>query len=272
MFSFKETILQGAEDMPAQTSKTIVCPQCSEDWIIQGQPLKWRPKRSMSITRTPFGVIYNCFRASCSKGGYYPMFHVKPPERASTGFKPAVYAYNLKELTKVQKQFFYLMYGLDSTEVEEAHFKYNPSKNTFALPILDNRGSTIGIVDRDFTGRREPKALSYWFHDVSKLYFTKWWDTLQSSTVILVEDILSAIKVNRYYPGVALLGTALNDDKIIHLSDYFNKVILALDPDAIKKAMKLKKKYEGQFESFEVKLLKKDPKDMSDEELDEVFK
>lgn len=88
---------------------------------------------------------------------------------------------------------------------------------------------------------------------------------LRSRSVILVEDIPSANKMDKHYPCVALLGTNLNDKKLDYLLRLgVNHVILALDNDATRKAIKLAKKF---MISTTILPLQKDLKDQTDEEL-----
>jgi len=57
-------------------------------------------------------------------------------------------------------------------------------------------------------------------------------------TAVIVEDVLSAITVANYFPvtGFGLLGTSLQQEHIHTLSD-FDRVVVALDPDASQKAL-----------------------------------
>lgn len=91
---------------------------------------------------------------------------------------------------------------------------------------------------------------------------------LRSRSVMLVEDIPSANKMDKFYPCVALLGTNLNDKKLDYLLSLgITHVIIALDNDATRKAIKLAKKF---MISTSILPLQKDLKDQTDEQLQEI--
>ena len=63
----------------------------------------------------------------------------------------------------------------------------------------------------------------------------------KGSVAVVVEDCISAYVVANYgYVGVALLGTSLSDKHKEFLLHY-KKVIIALDPDALKKNLQIAK-------------------------------
>jgi len=57
-------------------------------------------------------------------------------------------------------------------------------------------------------------------------------------TAVLVEDVISAVTVANYFPvtGFGILGTSLQQEHLYALSD-FDRVVVALDPDASKKSL-----------------------------------
>jgi hypothetical protein len=123
------------------------------------------------------------------------------------------------------------------------------------------------VVDRDFSGRRNLKAIAYWFNDVVKLYFTP----VSGEECVIVEDIPSAIKASRLKPAVALMGTHLNDKQANLIRSLYSKVIFALDEDATNKSVKLANKYRLYFDEVAVLPLAKDIKDTSYEELENIL-
>ena len=88
------------------------------------------------------------------------------------------------------------------------------------------------------------------------------------TTVILTEDVLSAIRCNRILRSCALLGTNISDNMVRDLLRHgYKNVWLALDPDALFKPIELKKKWGLFFNTFRVISLTKDPKDLSHDKL-----
>lgn len=87
-------------------------------------------------------------------------------------------------------------------------------------------------------------------------------------SVIVVEDIPSANKMDRYYPCVALLGTNLNAEKIEYLLNLgIRHVIIALDNDATRQAVRLARKF---MVSTSILPLQADLKDQTEEQLQEI--
>lgn len=91
---------------------------------------------------------------------------------------------------------------------------------------------------------------------------------IRSKSVIVVEDIPSANKMDRYYPCVALLGTHLNEEKLSYLLNLgIRHVIIALDNDATRKAVMLSRKF---CVNTTILPLQRDLKDETDERLKEI--
>ena len=88
---------------------------------------------------------------------------------------------------------------------------------------------------------------------------------IRSKQVIVVEDIPSANKMDKYFPCVALLGTNLNEEKLKYLLTLgIRHVIIALDNDATRQAIRLARKY---CMTTTILPLQRDLKDESDEQL-----
>jgi hypothetical protein len=99
------------------------------------------------------------------------------------------------------------------------------------------------------------------------------WYRKPSDSVVLVEDQISAMRVAQDVEdveAVALLGTALNAEKIQEIQSQHSRVIIALDADATRVAFQHARRWASAFESFRVVILTKDIKDCSPEELNEV--
>jgi hypothetical protein len=80
-------------------------------------------------------------------------------------------------------------------------------------------------------------------------------------TVVLCEDILSAIKISRVAPSCALLKTSIHDSLLYRLSKQFNNCKIWLDPDMYTHVCKnLLPKVTPLFQNVTVVLSDKDPK------------
>ena len=268
----RQEVLQYADKIPEGCTLTVKCPFCTEDYERQNRPWNWKPSKSMSISREGYALLYHCFRASCSRGrgvihildGLHKAAIAKA-EKQTASFSPKWYRYktepaqieNLKGSTTLTKE-----------ELAEQHVRYAKDRGTVVFPIFDHVGHEVGVVDRSYVGR-DPKALTYWFSDVPKMHFPL--EEATTSVCMLVEDIPSAIKATKHVTSVALLGTNLTSDCLMHLRGKFTTLYIALDEDATDKAIQMAKKYSIFFKEVIPVPLKKDIKNMNDEELDDLF-
>jgi len=238
-----------AKQVALEETLTTDCPFCKRVWEQQGKPLTWRPNKSFSLSRSSTGVLYHCFRASCgSSSGFLPdvtLEHIPKKE-----FQPREYSYDLVPLDENTSKLF-TDKGFTNEELKDAGVRYNPERRTYAFDIRDTNGYTVGVVDRDF-GRRVPKAITYWFNDVTKLHFRG-----------------STGGGSRYIQTVALLSSHINLEQVKHLRTLTDTVYLALDEDATDKAIKLQKRWGFYFRNFTVIPLSNDIKDMDEQELKE---
>lgn len=218
----------------------------------------------MSISRDNLGVLYHCFRSSCkNSSGFLPDITLEYiPKKV---FTPKPYSYPLLPVINEQKQFL-LDKGFTEEEIAR-HIKYNSTRNTYVYDIKDMQARIVGYVDRDYSSRRDVKAITYWFNDVPKIHFVEP-VTKSNPSILIVEDIPSAIKAQRYVQSVALLGSYISMEQAQLLRKITDTVYLALDEDATRTAVMLQKRYGFYFKNFIVlPLSNKDIKDMDDTEL-----
>ena len=98
------------------------------------------------------------------------------------------------------------------------------------------------------------------------------WKDLTSTNSILVlcEDVLSAIKLHRYYGSLALLGTYLHKDSYKYLLD-FKRIIIYLDNNNSEVKLKrsqLQRSLEVLVPKTSICTLDRDPKALSNSELE----
>lgn len=120
--------------------------------------------------------------------------------------------------------------------------------------------------------RRGPSLPKHYAKDINnidkdwcKLHFPS---PTNSNIVLLVEDIISAEKMNPFFPCVALLGVHLSEDKVNYLlTQGITSVIIALDNDATRQAIRLARKFA--IASY-ILPLQRDFKDETEERLQEI--
>jgi len=224
---------------------------------------------SLSITKIQEGLLYHCFRASCNASGFIPSFQVPYDGEKKKEFQPKYFHRPLTKLPIKYKLLLKDKYGITNEEIKDNGFAYDFLENRLYMPIYNRNGFIIGAAAKTLSDHKQPKVIVYWFNDAPKLHYVQHSVHYTDGFIVLVEDILSAVKLSRYIPTVALLGTNLSYAMVEDLKQGINKIILALDPDAVDKALRYKEKYSLYFKEIVVVHLSKDPKDLSEEEIKE---
>ena len=161
--------------------------------------------------------------------------------------------------------------GLSSREGVANAIRYDKEIDGVYLTVF-NGTETIGYILRRFN-YSGPKYINDFDHDTGPRIFVPQ-PVVASSTVVLVEDILSAIKVGRQYAAVALLGTGCNIETTKWLISNFKRFIIFLDDDnkIVKRQQRvLKNTFDVLGEAKIITGVGKDPKHLSNSELREII-
>ena len=261
--SVREEVRLLAMDLPLGETMKGICPRCEGGSSNEA---------SFSITRDASNVLlYNCYRASCPTGG---AVHVSG-ELIQTKWKPRsiinFYTGERLPLRPEDIAYFYNRFGINKSAA--AKFISRTERGEYLFPVMSPQQYERGFVVRQpaWKGIKPPnspvvgkkKAILYPHNDapMQSWYFSK--SARYASTVVIVEDALSAIRVAQAgMTGVALLGASLNNDTVREIAHYKPKeVILALDADATDQAFRLGRKYGLAFPNFRVAILEEDLKD-----------
>jgi len=165
-------------------------------------------------------------------------------------------------------------YGLTEAEIHWAEWCYSPKIDRLVMPVLSTVGSNRGIVTKAFDSGEVPKSLNYKEMDDNWMaWYLRPEVAIQNeegkySTVILVEDMVSALKASRFYPTAALLGTFINPSMLLEILGQSDNVVICLDKDATQKAYDYAEQF-ACYGNFRTVPLSKDVKDMNKEELTE---
>ena len=236
-------------------------------------------EEKFSVTRTETGLLYNCFRASCSAGGFIGTGYWQP----DVGAKPVrpkrrPYLKPLHRLTEADKLFFVDVWSIRPTEF------MHTQEDEYAFPILNPDGYRKGWVIRQpvwkgrYTCHRDgvagkPKALTY--KDELEASRLSWSPQLTDSKhVVIVEDIISAWKVGQFTAarGVALNGADLGYEEVREIGRFRpDAVTIWLDPDATNQAYKIQSKWGLSFNYCHVVTTDADPKDHDPDKMQEVI-
>lgn len=260
----EESIKSSSLDLIVGESVVGVCPFCLA-----------RHETSFSITRSEEGILYNCFRASCGARGFVSSgIWSMPLKRRKTKVFPAhVFDHALEELPTYVLDLLKINYELTKEELDEQGIKFCRAENRIFMPVFDYRAERFGGVTKSLTPSvKRFKTINYFDRESSRLSYPRRREGARKDKgIVIVEDILSAIKTNRFCRSVALLGHSINDNQIKELRGETDTIVLMLDGDVFEKALNLKKKFGFYFRNFFVKYMSKDPKDTDSTKLEEII-
>lgn len=236
--------------------------------------------KSMIVTRTEDGGV----KAYCHRCGETGAWGNKSPlvkahahgygaerhERAERkNAVPKDITHNWAEWTKPAREWL-SKYGITEQESKRYSLGYSSTMNRVVLPTYDEDGLTGFITRKLSDSDNKPKYLTYSNDKSRMIVFTG----EITNTLVLVEDMVSAIKVGRHTTAVPLLGTNLSMAlRAEILRSSFNRFIIWLDhdnPTVIKKEIELHKVL-SLYGDSEIIRSKKDPKEHSDKEIIQII-
>ena len=213
------------------------CPKCGS-------------KNTFTATKRDGKVVYNCYSLSCGLKG-----------RLSTGMtREEILSYTLKEPlvetfsnNKQLDTFVYPEYVTTSGNLDIGRFRqrwpvlngttlmYDIKGKRAVFPIYKD-GTLVDAIGRSLGG-----AIPKWYrYGGSADYYTSV-EFIPNGVYVIVEDVISAITVARYFPGTtgfAILGTSLTQEHLICIGDNATSVVVALDPDAVSKSLEFPRNIE----------------------------
>lgn len=159
-------------------------------------------------------------------------------------------------------------YGI--TDDERMRFKIGWSDiyESLVLPAFDVSGNLLLCQRRYFGMESYPKYITKGFPE-SVVWTThpRVVDTRSdprdtyNGTLVLTEDFVSAVKVGREFEASPLWGSSLSLGQIKRLADRWEELVLWLDFNKTKEAMKYRLKAAPYFNAVRVVATEKDPKD-----------
>ena len=246
------------------TTHDVACPWCGHS-------------KSFSVTKTFRGdILFLCHRASCSESGYIRdkdgSVRNSGTPTAGREFSPRMFDTPTIRVGGEQLANIMDSYGLTEDEISWAGWLFCPSSNRLAMPVYSPLGVRRGIVAKGLSPNQVPKSLT--FKEVDEPWMGWYLRDLVSipnskdkfSTVVVVEDLISALKASRFYPTVALMGTHISHNILMELTALGERIVLSLDSDATQKAYDYTEQL-ACYGNFCAVPLSKDVKDMTQEEL-----
>lgn len=259
---------------------TMLCPFC---------PPGKAEKTAFRVARIDTGIVYSCYRAKCPASGFIPTagFSLKA-ENGKKKFVPKYLHRPLKSLPTSIRKYLMSKYRIDDDDIARNELKYDYTRNRLYFPILNHMGYVVGDqtkrLPQGFLSKEAdraeykaaPKSELFWrSEEAPRMHWAR--GLGNTDYVVLVEDVLSAIRVSKYARCVALLGTIMSNDKVRELSRHTQHIKLMLDADTWDRPgkmalpIKLKRRYGLLFREFDLVRVTKDPKDMDDSELRKIL-
>lgn len=156
--------------------------------------------------------------------------------------------------------------SLTQEEVEHYGLLYSPTRDSIYIPIPPG-GLQIKNFSKGWTG---PKYINYLPTDTRAVINSR----SSTSTLCIVEDVVSAIVCSRYVDSLPLSGTYLSDATINAIKRKYNNFIVFLDDDNRQVRMRqlhIGRKLEMYGNVRIIKGLGADPKHLSATQLEELL-
>lgn len=150
-------------------------------------------------------------------------------------------------------------------EVKDNGLLYSPRLRRVVLPVYDSDGLVGYQTRRVFDDDDGPKYQTYTQRPKDFHYYRS--GSSGSGSVVIVEDMLSAIKCSRHAASAALFGVSLKDTLLARLLRSHRKFLIFLDDDNLQvrlAARKIKKRLDIFGECVIIEGVGSDPKACDD--------
>ncbi len=161
-------------------------------------------------------------------------------------------------------------YGILSAEIQDSRFCWSEEKQLLVMPVYSgsswadpkDRGRLLMWQGRYFgPWEQHPKYLTRG----PKEQVVHLLNDRASDTIILTEDLISAIKVGRQFSTMPLWGSTLSLELIVRLSKLTKSLVLWLDDDKYDAAVMYRTRASQFIPNVHVLRTPKDPKDYNDD-------
>jgi len=155
-------------------------------------------------------------------------------------------------------------YQLTDHDLKLNHVMWSEHYQRIVFPIIINK-ELVGWVGRSVDPDRVPKALTF-----GRLHeYTYILGNLASKTIVLVEDLVSAMRVagTFEYAVCPLSGSHVSTRRMLVLKRYFDEVIVWLDKDKEKESVKFSRKAKEFGINARSVITDLDPKEYTDSEI-----
>jgi hypothetical protein len=245
-------------------TKRVLCPFCNGGGS---------GEKSCNITQREDTTLWNCHRASClengATGGRRNFIHIKSSDKENRKQRFTPYEGQLEHLSQEWLEFLKAKIGWTAEHIGLARPMYAIDEDRVAFPIYSPMGRRRGWVLRSYAsdaGRW--KALTRMDSETPHM---SWYRQQNTSRVVIVEDIPSAVRVAQYADAVAINGGGIGPEYAREIAAHYTSVVWALDADATATAIAMHQKFSILFEQSRVQVLERDFKDESESNLEELL-
>lgn len=138
-------------------------------------------------------------------------------------------------------QEWFIENGLTSEDLIDHDITWSESRQSVVFPYYDPQGKLFAYQCRTFNGDPR-KWLTYGNINSNFVVVTPEKEDDEHLCVV-VEDVVSAIRVGHVATAMPLFGTGLDEKRTSWLLDFYKRVIFWLDADAVPKAMLHSRKF-----------------------------
>lgn len=156
-------------------------------------------------------------------------------------------------------------YGISQVEREVNRIGYSEELKFLIFPLFTESGELEAWQARDFSNTSKSRYFTR--GDVSNVLHILG----HGNVLVLTEDILSAIKVARITASMPIFGSHIQNKSIVRLSRYFKSLLIWLDHDKAKEAIKASNRAKLFFDVAEVVVTEKDPKEYTTGEIKRII-
>ncbi len=160
-------------------------------------------------------------------------------------------------------------YGLEDKDYSNFRIGYSPSLRRLVLPVFDKEGLAFYQTKRMFDDdENKAKYVTYRNRDAAMVI-----NTLNSDTIVIVEDLISAIKCGKLIASIPLFGNCISDIQLNAIRNYKKFIIFMDDDNRLVKLNQQKICQElNQFGKCRIITgVNKDPKECSLSQLEELL-
>lgn len=155
-------------------------------------------------------------------------------------------------------------YGITAQEMQRHRMGWSETKKYLLFPIYDPTGNLLMWQGRYFGDNPEhPKYITRGGKDVLHIVG-------EHGIMVLVEDLISAIKVGRQFRGLPVWGSSINLDLLVRLHSVSDTFLIWLDHNMLTTSQKAANRARQWFNKVGVIETPLDPKCYSNEEIKEI--